>query len=199
MARVVYDALTIDVADAASLNSIFNAFAAQTANVDGQNFGEESIDGDAIGLLVQAQEAFTPVLHTTVAQQPLTATYQQLNPGGVNPMRSTGFTLQANEQAYITASVELPNDGVNRVVPTTEVKLVIAYFDGITIRYLTSSERWYAPGPTFGNTILATQIVLSDNQTVDWVELQIKDDSGFNLPVGIGRAALTGTIYRRVS
>lgn len=199
MSRVVYNALRIQQTSAADLNDIFNAFAAQTANADGQNFGEESLDGSAIGSGAQAAEAFAPVLHTTVATQPLTASYQQLNPGGVNPMRSSAFTLAANEVVYVTASVEFINDGgANKVLAGTELAMVLASFDG-AIAYHGSSTRLYYPGAANGSYILACQFVLSGPANISYFELQVADASGFNLPVGVGRAALTGTIYKRVA
>jgi hypothetical protein len=204
MGRADYDQLEPGVAVAADANAIFSEVATQSAAVTGVNLGEEGMDGSAMASGTATQKAFAPVGDGTVATEPLTVAWIPVQPG-VTRIRSSGsIVLQATDSLRVRGHVELLTDLINHgIEPGGEIAVRVGFQE-------TGPVSGFAPCeghadvdlkfvPLAGSPARIPITAWIDGPiTLDWVQLEIRDQSGNDTTIQYGRVAMYGTIFRGV-
>lgn len=198
--RVVYIPIPIGTSDSAAVNVIFGAIATETANADEQNFTEEGLDFRVFESEVQSEQGFTPIEHTVVASQALTAVFATMDPGGVKLFRTGPITLGVNETLRVRFRGELLSNAAAYGLPgDTDCQIRFRRSVAAAPTVITSSLRRYRTLVGSPKETRMSMVAKIDGPLgLDWVEVEISDQSGNNNTVQIGRATLTGTIFKRV-
>lgn len=203
MARVVYIPIPIGTSDSAAVNTIFGAIATQTGAADALNFGEEGLDKRALEANIQSERAFAPIVHNTVNTQALTAAFVTMDPGATVSFRTGPIALLANETLRVRFRGELLSDGTNfGLLLDTHFEVRLRWSVAAVPSVFASSLRRYhartAPATQDRETRLDSFMRLVGPLSLDWVEVEVSDQSGNDLTVQFGRATLVGTIFKRV-
>lgn len=215
MARVEYDELEVGDAQVTKLNATMTAIAAQTTNLDEDNFAEEGLDYRAFASQAASRKAFAPVEVSTLASEALTTTWETIDFG--TAMQSPGtITLAANERLEVNFMISYDTSGATPGIPINgdiehrwrwQEQGGAAAVVG-TARHL-NPRATSAPSPldAIGNPVtidgasarLWMKLVLDGPKTIDWVEVQFRDSSTNDVTVQSRCQALWGTIYSRVT
>ena len=205
MGRVAYDQLDLDTTDAADLNTILSAVAAETAAVDAENMQEGGLDRDIFTTAICSVRAFTPVTNTVVGSQTLSTTWVTCDPGGVNPIESgSAFALGASDLVRIRGSIELLTNPTNPGMPGGgQIDVRIAFQrDANPVASITPQVGYDAvAGRDTGARIpiLAVLTGATNQGTINTVYLQVSDQSGGATVVQYGRVQLQATVFKRLN
>lgn len=208
MGRVEHTPIPVGPAVAADADAIFAAVAAQTTNLEEGNFAEESLDRRSLESEVQAEQAFAPKTESGTGVQALTTTWATLNAtSSPSSYRTGAIALGANERLRVVLRVEFESDAVQDGIPMGgDVQLRWRKQVSGTPSVIGTIRRVH---PAIGSAPLGTltgvpsrishQCVIVGPASLDWVEVEISDQSGTAVTVQVGDATMTGMIYKRVT
>jgi hypothetical protein len=205
--RVEYTPLTTGASTASDVNAVFSAIQTQSSTIDAENYAEEGFDERVFETEVQAASGFAPITETTRGRtQALTTSWATVDPGGATTFQTGGITVGTNERLYAVIYIELFSDSKQEGIPTNgDIQTRWRQSVGASPSVVGTTRRWYADST---NTALKSsgapamwshQIVLDGPLTLDWVEVQISDQSGNDVTVQYGDVAMHGMIFKRVT
>jgi len=207
MGRVDYTPLRVGSATAADFNAITSAAAAQTANVDRENWAEEGLDERVFEDDIVSGSAFPKIVHNTIAAQGLIASFITLDPGGALPFRTGPFTTGAGERVRVRWKMDFLSDPTRDGVPLTgNVEVQLAFSVSAVVGVINSTLRAMQPFATEASRQalnlgqpyrVSCTAWLPSNTSFDWVEVQIRDVAG-GITVQMGRGTLIGRTFKRV-
>lgn len=206
MARVEYTPLATGASTAADVNAIFTAIGNQSSTIDAGNYAEEGLDERVFETEVQAASAFAPITETTRGRtQALTSSWATLDPGGATSFRTGAITVGTNERLYVVLRLELLTDSKQAGLPDggdfqTRWRQSVAASPSVVGTTRRNKVDGVDIGLATGIPVhMSHQILLDGPLTLDWIEVQISDQSGNDVTVQFGDVAMYGMIYKRVT
>jgi hypothetical protein len=201
MGRVEYSQLQAgDTATATQLNTIFSAIATETSAVDGENVAEEGVDSSMLDAGVTTAKAFSPVNLNTITSQVLSTSWATTVINATN-LRSSGvFTMTTRDLVRIRGSIELFTDTTNYGIPAGgQVDVRIGFYPTGGPAASTTPQVGYSTSINTGGRIPIMAVLLgSSYSSIDWVEIQVSDQSGGGTTVQLRRGQLQATIFKGV-
>jgi hypothetical protein len=201
MARVVYTQLPVgEVATAAQLNSIFNAIATETSAVDAENVAEEGVDKTILDAGTTSVRAFAPINLGATSPQTLSTSWVPAVINSTNVRSTNVFTMTSRDLVRIRGSLELQTDATNPGIPAGgQIDVRIGFFPTGGPAASTTPQVGYSTTIDNAGRIPILAVLLGTTySSIDYVEIQVSDQSGGGTTVQFGRGQLQATIFKGV-
>lgn len=198
MARVDYTPIKEgDLRDTKDINAIFDAIAAESANVTRENWAEEGLDQSAFVASSQGRKAFPPVKVTVAGNVTPGVALVPLVIGAVTVNAIGPFVLAANERMlfkFRAQYVSIP--GTPGIPVGQRVEIQLQYDSGGPV-VVPATNRAERPTSLGVDKTVSTMHVIDGPLTVASVEVRCAITGGATFRMN--HASLSGFIFQRVS